>query len=394
MAFNVGQVSDFSDSNSVLSPVMAALAKSITLPRFKGALYQAMGNPLVPIKTKQYDVYSRSKSTRNGIIGTAGGSDWGSTSATTSLPIAAAYNAGLTVGHVLKIDSEIMVVKSVNRSANTVDVFARGAAGTTAATHATGASFSVIGFAGRDVDLKSAESFSENTLKCPNYVQTVFELLDWTKGAELERQGLSTANVIAILQQEATIRVAETLSNMAINGVKQAGSASIPYMSSGLLASLEDTNGSTRPVQRYNASSAALDETKLCAALDQVFALGAPDTIVTGLYNANKFKTFTGAGKDVTIATDRMDTGAGRFIDHYDYNGARLNLLIDADMPNDKVAIVTMGSLKKGWLDGDILTTKEEPTLSTREKRESIQGSVGFIVENVGYDHLEIYGLI
>lgn len=394
MAFAVGQVSDFSDTNSLPSNVISALAKGVNLPRFKGALYQAMGAPMVPITNKAYDVYSRSKTARSGIIGTAGGSDWGSTVATTALPIPAGNLAGVTIGHVLKVDNEIMVVKAVNRSANTVDVFARGAAGTTAATHSTGAAFTVIGYAARDTDLKNIESFSEATLKCTNYVQTVFELLDWTKGAELERHGLASDNVLAILRQEAMFRTAETLSVMAIRGVKQLGTANVPYMSSGLLASLEDTAGSTRPVQLYNASSAALDETKLCAALDQIFAVGSPDTIVTSLGNANKFKTFSGAGKDVTIATDRMDTGQGRFIDHYDYNGVRLNILIDTDMPSDKVAIVTMGSLKKGWLAGDMLTTKEEPTLSTRERRESIQGSVGFLVENVGYDHIEIYGLV
>jgi hypothetical protein len=320
--------------------------------------------------------------------------DWGGTVPTTALPMAAAYNAGLTVGHVLKVDSEIVVVKSVNRGANTIDVFARGAAGTTAAAHTTGAAFTVIGFAGRDVDLKNAESVSEASLKCPNYIQTIYEMLDWTKGAELTRQGLSAENVIAILRQEAGFRVAGMLSNMAINGVKQLGTASIPYMTSGLLASLEDTASASRPVQRYNASAAAIDETKLCAALDQVFATGSPDSILLSLYNANKFKAFVGAGKDVTIATDRMDTGAGRSIDHYDYNGVRLDLVIDADMPNDKIAIVTTADLKKGWLEGDMLTTKEEPTLSSREKRESIQGSIGFLVENVGYNHLEIYGLV
>lgn len=394
MAFNFGQVSDFSDTNSIANPVIAALASAINLPRFKGATYQRMGAPVVPIKTKQYDVWSRTSTTRNGIIGTAAVGDWGGTAPTTALPVAAAYNAGLTVGHVLKVDNEIVVVKSVNRGANTIDVFARGAAGTTAAAHTTGAAFTVIGFAGRDVDLKNAESVSEASLKCPNYIQTIYEMLDWTKGAELMRQGLSTENVVALLRQEAGIRVAGMLSNMAINGVKQLGTANIPYMSSGLLASLEDTAGASRPIQRYNASSAALDETKLLAALDQVFATGSPDSIILSLYNANKFKSFVGAGKDVTIATDRMDTGAGRSIDHYDYNGVRLDLVIDADMPNDRIAIVTSADLKKGWLDGDMLTTKEEPTLSTREKRESIQGSVGFLVENVGYNHLEIYGLV
>jgi cellulose biosynthesis protein BcsQ len=68
-------------------------------------------------------------------------------------------------------------------------------------------------------------------------------------------------------------------------------------------------------------------------------------------------------------------------------------VLIDGDMPNDKMAIVTKNDLQVGWLADDALTNVVEPTLSSREKRESLQGSVGFIVENVGYNHLEIYGL-
>lgn len=395
MAFNFGQISEFSDSNSLANPVIAALAKAIDLPRFKGALYQRMGAPQVAIRTKEFDIYSRSKNTRAGVIGTAGsGTDWGSTSDTTALPIPASSIAGLCIGHVLKVDSEVMVVSAVDKSGNTIDVFARGAGGTTAATHSTGAAFKVIGFAGRDVDLKNVGSVSESTLKYKNYVQTVFELLDWQKGAELQRQGLSAENAIAILRQEAAIRVAETLSSMAINGYKQLGSASIPSMSAGLLAQLEDAGDDSRPILRANASGAALSETILRGALDTVFATGAPDTIVLSLYNVNKMLGFQGASKDVTIATDRQDNGAGRSIDHYDYNGARLNLMIDTDMPNDRIAIVTMADLKKGWLEGDALTTMEEPAASSREHRESIQGSVGFLVENVGYDHIEIYGLI
>ncbi len=394
--FNFGAVSEFSDAESIASPIIAALAKTIKLPRFKGAIYQLMGAPMVPIKEKAFEVYSRSKNTRAGVIGTAGsGTDWGSTSDTTALPIPADSIAGLSVGHVLKVDSEVMIVKSVDKSGNTIDVFARGAGGTTAATHSTGAAFSVLGFAGRDEDLKNAQGATETTLKYTNYVQTVYELLDWKKGAELIRKGLSTENIVAILRQEAAIRVAEMLSTMAVLGVKQLGAdGGTPYMSAGLLAQLEDTAGATRPILRYNASSAAIDETKLRAALDSVFGVGSPDTIVLNLYNANKFLGFTGASKDVTIQTERLDTGAGRSVDHYDYNGVRLDLLIDADMPNDKIAVVTKGELKKGWLDGDALTTVEEPALSSREKRESIQGSVGFLVENVGYSHLEIYGLV
>ena len=132
MAFNFGQLSEFADTNSLPTPVIAALAKSINLPRFKGAIYQRMGAPTVPLKAKQFDVYSRSKNTRNGVIGTAAAGDWGGTTATTALPIPASSIAGLSIGHVLQVDSEIVILKAVDKAANTVAVHARGAGGTTA----------------------------------------------------------------------------------------------------------------------------------------------------------------------------------------------------------------------------------------------------------------------
>jgi hypothetical protein len=394
MAFNFGQVNDFSDSNSLLPPVILALGKAIPMPRFKGAVFQAARPPMISIKTKEIDIYSRSKTARSGVIGTAAAGDWGGTSAVAALPIPAASIAGLQIGMVIQVDSEVVVLSAVDKAANTVGVFARGAGGTTAAVHASSAAFTVLGTAIRDVDLKNVTAIQESTLKYVNYVQLVAELLDWTKGAELQRQGLSEANVIAVLQQEAAIRVAEILSVMAVRGVKQLGTGSIPYMSAGLLAQLEDTSGSTRPILRANASSVALSETILKGALDTVFLTGNPDTIVCNLTNANKFTGFVGAGKDVTVVTGRDDNGAGRWVDHYDYNGVRLGILVDADMPTDRVAVVTLNDIQVGWLDGDALRTVSEPTQSSREKRESIQGSVGFAVENVGYDHIEIYGLV
>ena len=389
MAFNFGQVDYFSDPMSYPNPVIEALARAITLPRFKGVVYQNMGAPYAPITNKQYDVYSRSKSTRNGNIGSA----WGA-SATTGLSMPAQFCNGLTIGHELKIDDEIVVISHVDRSANTVDVFERGRSGTAAAAHAANAPFTVIGFASRDADLKNTEGVTENTLKRINYVKTVYELLDWEKGAELERQGISSDNIIPLLQQEAGLRVAETLSYMAIHSRKHLGTRNSPYSTSGLLASLVDKGvDNSCPIQVYDADSNPINENMLHAALDQVFTYGSPDSIILSLDNSNKFKFWHGHGLDVTIGTTRADHGVGRWVDHYDYNGVSLKLVIDADMPNDKIAIVTSADLKKGWLVNDMLTTKTEPAPSTREFRESIQGTLGFLVENVGYSHILIENL-
>ena len=149
MAFAFGENNDFTDSNSILVPVIAALAKAVTLPRFKGAVFQAMRAPQIGIKTKQFDIYSRSKNQRTGVIGTAAVGDWGAVGPTTAMPIPASSIAGLAIGHVLKVDSEVVVISAIDKVANTVGLFARGAGGTTAAIHTTSAAFTVIGYAGQ-----------------------------------------------------------------------------------------------------------------------------------------------------------------------------------------------------------------------------------------------------
>lgn len=70
-----------------------------------------------------------------------------------------------------------------------------------------------------------------------------------------------------------------------------------------------------------------------------------------------------------------------------------LNLRVDADMPDGKIACVNQGKCKKGWLANDGLRMVDEPSASSRESRKSLQGSLGFIIEDVGTDHILLCGI-
>jgi len=392
MSFNFGTVTEFDDTNTIHDPVVQAAAKAITLPRFKGVFYQEMGAPQAPVISRDFDIYSRSKSARNGVVGDGASTGWDNT-ATTDLAMTAGAIKGLTVGHVLKVEDEVVQVKSVDRSANTIDVKGRGLGGTTAAAHANATAFTVIGFAGLDSDLKNVESISESTLKYTNYVQTVFELLDWEKGAELARKGLAAANIVAILRQEAAYRVAEMLSLMSIHGYKQLGAAGVSWMSAGLLAQLADTASGSRPVLSYNTAG-ALTEAKLKAALEEVFLVGAPSQILCSFQNKQTINSFITGNSAVQVTTDVKNKIAGLDrVDYFDFEGMLLEVKVDADMPNDKIAVISPSQCRKGWLQTDTLQNIAEPAASSREKRESIQGSVGFVIEGVGYDHTYLYGI-
>lgn len=390
MPFEFGQFNEFSDSVAANDPVIFAIAKSMNLGRNTGTFYQAMNPVDVTLDSKQYDIYGRSKTSRNGVIGS---SNW-SNSATTGLSMTADAVKGLTVGHVLEIGSERVIVKSVNRTNNTIDVLARGAAGTTAAAHTAGDAFKVVGFAGTDTDLKNVESVNEITNVFQNFIQTVFETFDWTQHADLVAKGLSETQASIRLAREAEIRVAEMLATMAINGKKEKQTSSTTrYMSAGLLQQLTDTASSTREVLTYNASG-DLTEAKLMAALKQVFENGNPDTIWCSQTVKTYINNLNIANSALALNANKNDhTGGGNYITHIDYEGAILAVRVDRDMPDANLAIVTQASIKKGWLKDDGLRMKDEPTKSSRELRKSFQGSVGFMVEGVGQDHILVTGI-
>lgn len=396
MSFNFGMFNEFSDPVATADPIVFATAKVINLGPWTGKFFESMVAPSVMLDAKEFEIDNRSKTSRNGVIGISGSTAaaWDNDD-TTDLKMSADAVKGLTVGHVLKVGDEVVIVKSVNRSANTIDVLARGMAGSTAAEHASSAPYKVIGFAGQDEDLKNVESVNETTAKYMNYIQTVFETIDWTKHAEYLRRGLSEVEAGVILVREAEIRVAEMLSTMAINGVKlkQTGDTT-RWMSAGLLAQLQDNNSGTRPTLTYNASG-DLTEAKLLAALKQCFAAGgSPDTIWVSPTVKGYINNFNIANSSLAINAAKEDhTAGGQYVSAIDYEGLILKVRVDADLPTSVAAIVTQAQCMKGWMKDDGLRLLDEPSKSSREIRKSLQGSIGFGIEGVGKDHILITGI-
>lgn len=388
MSFNFGQFNEFSDSVTFNQPVVEAVAKAIQLGPFTGKFYEAMGAPAVTIVDKEFKIYSRTQTSRNGAID----ANWDNDDVT-GLGVTDDALKGLTVGHVLDIEGEVVIISSVNRTNGTISVHKRGDGGTTAAAHTSGATFDVIGFAGSDTDLKNVESANEQTKEWSNYVQTIFETIDWLKHGELTRQGLDSANAVQLLVREAEIRVARLLSAMAIRGVKaQATNAGGRYMSAGLLAQIGDV--ANRGARRYNVNG-VLTEAKFVAALKDMFdAGGSADTIWVSPTVKPYINAFLGANSSVALTDSKSNhTAGGIYVDSYNYEGAILQVRVDADMPNNRIAVVNQAKCKKGWMENDGLRMTDEPALSSREFRKAIQGSIGFLIEDVGSDHTLLYGI-
>lgn len=391
MSFELGLITVWDDAVAVHPPDILVAAKAVDLAANQGALYEAMAAPGAGISGKKFEIYGRSLTTMNATIGDGIGGGWNIGDVSALKMNATAVNK-LTVGCVILVENEVVIIKAIDVSAATIDVWSRGAGGTSAATHADTIAYTVIQYAAKDTDLKNVTSRAETTNLYTNYVNQIFETLDYTKSQQLiGRDGIGSGQAnIDILKVEAMKRVAIVQAIAAVRGVKQDGTkANDPYASAGLLSQLEDTAGGTRPILRYNASSATFSETILRAALLEGLKKGNPDTI--WMSSANK--AIANSFKQSYIQSDARDTQAGYSVDSYNYEGKILALKVDQDMPNDRIPVVTQKLCQKAWQQGDSLRYVDEPGASSRENRKSLQGSLGFIIEGVGYDHIEIYDL-
>ena len=161
MAFELGLVTIWDDAVAVHPPDILVAAKAIDLAANQGAFYESMAAPGAAITGKKFEIYGRSLTTMNDVIG-AGTPAWNIGDVSALKMTADAVNK-LTVGCVILVENEAVIIKAIDTSANTIDVWARGAGGTSAATHAGGVSYIVIQYAGKDTDLKNVTSRAETT---------------------------------------------------------------------------------------------------------------------------------------------------------------------------------------------------------------------------------------
>ena len=377
MSFETGTLTDMSDANSIADPIVLVAASAVKTPMNLGRFWNDCGEFMENESNRKFDIYSRSETQRAGTTGV-----WDDT-ATTALDVVS--SVGLIKGLVLKVEDELVVVNSVV-DATTITVVARGAGGTTAAAHSSKA-YTVIGSAINDIDLKDIGSVTEITNVFPNFMQTVAEPIDFTKGGQIDaRKGLSAAQ-LSVVQEEAMTRVAKNIFASSIHGLKQQKSGDSPYMTAGLVQQLTDTTGGRLVLEA--STTGLLDEAKLKAALRTVTATGMP----TDIYVSSANKDIINGFNSSIITTDRTDTQAGNYVDRYNYEGQILNVKIDLSMPDDVIAIVNINKCKKGWKLNDALEYTDEPALSSREKRASFNGSYGLAIEDVGYEHIIMTGV-
>lgn len=384
---DLGLHTTLKDSNSALDPEVIALAERVTPLQAKefGRVWDLFTQRATPFQTDEYEILTRGYTAPEVTLGTVGSStDWDSVSDTTALPITSGTIDRITIGDILLVDSEIVVVSAVDRTGNTIDVYERGAGDTSGATHSSAATAKIIGNANIE-GTADVTAMAEQTAKLTNYCQIVEEVVDLSK--EDTDQARKVGMTEDVLKAEAMERVMRKLARTAIYGTARAGTASIPAMTRGLLSHLNDVSGAIK-----TAVGGSFTETSLKNILDDVrTAGGTVNAIVLSVANKRVANGFTGADQ---IQVDRGERMGGHVLDGYIADGfGAIPFIVDIDMPDDKVAVVNTRNLQKGWKVNDQLRFEPFSNVNPRENKQLLHGKFGLAVEGVGKTHGLLTGL-
>ena len=375
------------DANSKLDPEVIAIADKITplLSNEFGRVWDLFNNRAVPFITDEFEVLVRNYTQPQIVaIASGAGADWDTNNDTTALPVDASYIDRITVGDVLLVESEIVVVKSVDRTGNTIDVYERGAGESSAVAHGVASlTIKVVGNAHEEGKV-DAEAMAEGTTKFTNYTQLVEEIIDLSK-ADTD-QARKTGMTEDTLREEAIERVMRDLARTAIYGVSRVPASGQPSMTRGLLQWLGLSAGIKTNV------AGAFIETALKSILKDVrLAGGVVNFIAMSPNNKTVFNGFSSAD---SITTDNANRVTGRVLDAYMADGfGIIPVIVDLDMPNDQVVIGDNRKLEKGWKVNDTLRFVKETNTGSRENKETLQGKFGLAVHNVGQSFGLLTGL-
>jgi hypothetical protein len=388
--FDIGMHTQYDDPTSIIQPTILGLANDVTVGAWEGVIWNRLGAPEEAVDNIEYEIYDRSQTVLTGVVGNGSGTGWTDAVDTTDLPLPAASIGILTIGDMVQVENEIVIVSAVDRSANTIDVYGRGHGSSTAASHADTTAFTVIGKAINDTDLKNLDPFAEKTGKYTNYTQLMAEVIEYTFTDAI--QARKAFEQKPQLMKEAMNRVFRRLAKNCILGRKSAGTSAVPATTAGILQQLAE-GGGQRTALRYNGSGVTSPETLLKNMLIACWNQGGnPSHIYLSPANKRRFDALTeqfirmSRTEAAIIGTDNGTA--------YQFQGKTLPFVQDQDWPDTRISLVTENKLYKGWRKGDILRGPViEPPASSRETRASLQGTFFISVEGLGVDHIDGYNV-
>lgn len=326
-----------------LSPVIDVLMlKEKDMQLFSFVTFLRNNLKVTHQKHEWYDDAPKTEAITSGTSGA--GTLWDAVGGVANLPINAADTAKIQVGDVLQLplpaqpSQELVVVKSVNTGANTIDVWARGACGTTATAQGTGAlSVVIVGRAQVEDSDPIADSFQALTAAY-NYSQ-IFEDVAGVSGTVKRSSGVAGDE----LERQVVKKLKEllrALNNTILNG----GRALDATNKIGSMGGLKRTLTTTSNV------GGALTLAKLYTAVTAVItAGGTPSSIHASATTIGKIEQLFAGYINQRPDTNRM----GLTVKSINMLGLDIALFVDRHVLDAEMYILDDSRIAFGPLNGD-----------------------------------------
>lgn len=334
-----------------------------------------------PINTTKIKWYDAKTYALEGIVGVGG---WDG-SATTALPVSAEFAQLVNVGDVLRVGNEFVVVKTVNRTGNTVDIYGRGHGGTTVGTHAAAAPIFILGNANVEGTV-NGDSLLEDSIEQVNFTQIVEEPIEITLTAQKQKY-LDVTDKLNDERTKAMTRALKKLNQAVLFGKPSAGSKTTPRSFGGLKHFIENTSNAFN----YNVSGTFTETHLKNVLLEMARRGGSPNTILCSPDIKSVINTFNASNTRYT----REERIAGNFVDRYEGEGVGvLDIVADPFLRNSfgEMYVVNTNKLGKTWFTDDKLRFELEPS-NSRTLKETLQGQLTIRVKDVVTDFARMYGI-
>lgn len=292
----------------------------------------------------------------------------------------------LNVGDMIMIDSEVVIVASVDRSANTISVHGRGHGSTSPATHSAGATIYLIASSHvegtTDSDAKVIDNF-----KVTNYYSLIEERVEVTYTGRNQ----AYEDIKDKLQEErrqALERAMKKMNRSILFSIGSAGSKTTPRSMSGV-KELIDTYASDMRVNANGAMTEAILRSMVEKVGDQG---GMSDLLLVAPREKRKINAILNSSSFLRVGTQQNEVGM--IIDYYQSEIGPLRIVSDPLLADLGMAfLLDSTKIRKSWFVNDTLRFERESNVNSRVWRETLQGQMSLIVEGLTSSHCYAYGL-
>ena len=321
----------FDDSDSIgedVSPIVTIISPLET------PLLSYLGNPLYPATNTKHEFLTASANAfTDPLAEDLDNSETG---------IDVTDGTKFVAGMIIQIDDELMIVASV--ATNTLTVSTRPYGSSTAATHSTGATVTIVGWPALE-GADAAASRNTSRTRAYNYTQIFAETVD-VSGTEIAVNQIGVANEYEWQKQ---LRTAELLRQLELAVMRSSLPAATPQGSSSVRRTMKGIQY-TFSTNSDNASSATLTKDILDGYIRDAWTGGARgmNLIVANAFQKSKIDGFLTSARRY----GPMDQSIKTLVDVYHTSFGHMDVMLNHNVPNDEVWMLDTSLIKVLPLQG------------------------------------------